>query len=119
MRHARSAVQTSISLPNLLAEDPAELRFENKGYLGGGGGRDRVRKNFLACAYWNAALTTDAQGQGHRPLRGARQPDPLPDLRGSPYGQQPLRQRAIRIPGEQAAGDRARACRPLRTSPIA
>jgi alpha-2-macroglobulin len=57
------AVETSISLPNLLAEDPAELRFENKGYLGGGGGRDRVRNNFLACAYWNATLTTDAQGR--------------------------------------------------------
>ena len=56
-------VQTSISLPNLLAEDSEELRFENKGYLGGGGGRDRVRKNFLACAFWNAALTTDGQGR--------------------------------------------------------
>ena len=56
-------MQTSISLPNLLTEDPEELRFENKGYLGGGGGRERVRKNFLACAYWNAALTTDAQGK--------------------------------------------------------
>jgi uncharacterized protein YfaS (alpha-2-macroglobulin family) len=56
-------VQTSISLPNLLAENPEELRFENKGYLGGGGGMDHVRKNFLACAYWNAALTTDSQGK--------------------------------------------------------
>jgi uncharacterized protein YfaS (alpha-2-macroglobulin family) len=56
-------VQTSISLPNLLAEDPEELRFANKGYLGGGGGMGRVRKNFLACAYWNAALTTDGQGR--------------------------------------------------------
>jgi uncharacterized protein YfaS (alpha-2-macroglobulin family) len=56
------AVETSISLPNLLTEDPAELRFENKGYLGGGGGMERVRNNFLACACWNAALTTDAQG---------------------------------------------------------
>jgi uncharacterized protein YfaS (alpha-2-macroglobulin family) len=56
-------VQTSISLPNLLAENPDELRFENKGYLGGGGGMDHVRKNFLACAYWNAALTTDSQGK--------------------------------------------------------
>src|ERR1019366_8744731 len=56
-------VQTSVSLPNLLAEDSEELRFENKGYLGGGGGRDRVRKNFLACAFWNAALTTDGQGR--------------------------------------------------------
>jgi uncharacterized protein YfaS (alpha-2-macroglobulin family) len=56
-------VQTSISLPNLLAEDSEELTFENKGYLGGGGGNEHVRKNFLACAFWNAALTTDAQGQ--------------------------------------------------------
>jgi uncharacterized protein YfaS (alpha-2-macroglobulin family) len=56
-------VQTSISLPNLLTENPEELRFENKGYLGGGGGMDHVRKNFLACAYWNAALTTDSQGK--------------------------------------------------------
>ena len=56
-------VVTSVSLPILLAENPAELRFENKGYLGGGGGIDRVRNNFLACAYWNATLTTDAQGR--------------------------------------------------------
>jgi uncharacterized protein YfaS (alpha-2-macroglobulin family) len=56
-------VQTSVSLPNLLTEDPAELHFENKGYLGGGGGIDRVRNSFLACAYWNAALTTDGQGR--------------------------------------------------------
>jgi uncharacterized protein YfaS (alpha-2-macroglobulin family) len=56
-------VQTSISLPNLLAEDPEELTFQNKGYLGGGGGMEHVRKNFLACAFWNAALTTDAEGK--------------------------------------------------------
>jgi len=56
-------VQTSISLPNLLTENPEELRFENKGYLGGGGGMDHVRKKFLACAYWNAALTTDSLGK--------------------------------------------------------
>jgi alpha-2-macroglobulin len=56
-------VQTSISLPNLLPENPEELHFENKGYLGGGGGMDRMRKNFLACAYWNAAMTTDNQGK--------------------------------------------------------
>ena len=56
-------VQTSVSLPNLLPEDPGELSFQNKGYLGGGGGMDRVRNNFLACAYWNAAMTTDAQGR--------------------------------------------------------
>ena len=57
------SVHSSISLPNLLTEDPEELRFENKGYLGGGGGMEHVRKNFLACAFWNAALTTDSQGK--------------------------------------------------------
>jgi uncharacterized protein YfaS (alpha-2-macroglobulin family) len=56
-------VQTSISLPNLLAEDSQELTFHNKGYFGGGGGMEHVRKNFLACAFWNAALKTDALGK--------------------------------------------------------
>jgi uncharacterized protein YfaS (alpha-2-macroglobulin family) len=58
-------VQTSVSLPNLLPEDPEALEFENKGYMGGGGGFDRVRKNFLACAFWNASLTTDTDGTVH------------------------------------------------------
>ena len=56
-------VQSSVSLPNLMPEDPDDLRFENKGYLGGGGGEDRIRKNFLACAFWNATLSTDAEGK--------------------------------------------------------
>ncbi|HLX70553.1 MAG TPA: alpha-2-macroglobulin family protein [Verrucomicrobiae bacterium] len=58
-------VQSSVSLPNLLPEDPGDLQFENKGYLGGGGGFDRVRKNFLACAFWNATLITDTDGRVH------------------------------------------------------
>ena len=58
-------VQSSMSLPNLLSEDPEDLLFENKGYLGGGGGTDRIRKNFLACAFWNATLLTDADGKTH------------------------------------------------------
>ena len=58
-------VQSGVSLPNLLTEDPEALTFHNKGYLGGGGGEERVRKNFLACAFWNASLTTDAQGNAH------------------------------------------------------
>ena len=33
------SVQSSVSLPNLLPEDPDDLQFENKGHLGGGGGR--------------------------------------------------------------------------------
>lgn len=56
-------VQTSISLPNLFTEDVEQRRFENKGYLGGGGGQERVRKNFLACAFWNASLVADADGR--------------------------------------------------------
>jgi uncharacterized protein YfaS (alpha-2-macroglobulin family) len=58
-------VQSSVSLPNLLPEDPEALEFENKGYMGGGGGFDRVRKNFLACAFWNASLVTDSKGKVH------------------------------------------------------
>lgn len=56
------------SLPSLFPEDPAQMSFQNKGYLIGGGGengRSRVRKNFLPCAYWNGVLKTDAQGRIH------------------------------------------------------
>jgi uncharacterized protein YfaS (alpha-2-macroglobulin family) len=67
-------VQTGLTLPDLLSEDPADLNFSgdkgyasNKGYLVGGGGEDgrseRLRQNFVACAYWNANLVTDAQGR--------------------------------------------------------
>ncbi len=56
------AVRSGISLPNLLPEDPAPRRYANKGYMGGGGGRSRVRQNFLACAFWNATLVTGPQG---------------------------------------------------------
>ena len=53
------------SLPNLLPEDPSQLRFGNKGYLVGGGGREneRSRKNFLPCAFWQPALHTDDAGK--------------------------------------------------------
>ncbi len=64
------SVQSSVSLPNLLTEDPDALSFENKGFLIGdgkecrkGGMPETVRKKFLACAYWNANLTTDADGR--------------------------------------------------------
>jgi uncharacterized protein YfaS (alpha-2-macroglobulin family) len=56
------AVNSGMSLRNLLPEDPEPRRFGNKGYTGGGGGRIRVRKNFLACAFWNATLVTGPQG---------------------------------------------------------
>jgi uncharacterized protein YfaS (alpha-2-macroglobulin family) len=55
-------VSSGISLPNLLPEDLEQRRFANKGYVGGGGGRCRVRKNFLACACWNASLIASPQG---------------------------------------------------------
>ena len=66
-------VTTGLTLPDLLSEDPDDLNFSgdkgyaaNKGYLVGGGGElgrgDRLRQNFVACAYWNASLVTDSEG---------------------------------------------------------
>jgi uncharacterized protein YfaS (alpha-2-macroglobulin family) len=57
------AVRCALTLPSLFPEDPEQRNFHNKGYLIGGGGRDRIRKDFLPCAYWNAALVTDAAGK--------------------------------------------------------
>ena len=61
-------VQTSLTLPTLLKEDTDESDFANKGYLIGDGKGgppllNGLRKNFLACAFWNATLRTDAQGR--------------------------------------------------------
>jgi uncharacterized protein YfaS (alpha-2-macroglobulin family) len=66
----RLAVQTSLTLPTLLKEDTDESDFANKGYLvgdakGGPLQLDGLRKNFLACAFWNASLRTDGQGHVH------------------------------------------------------
>jgi uncharacterized protein YfaS (alpha-2-macroglobulin family) len=66
----RLAVQTSLTLPTLLKEDADESDFANKGYLigdakGGPPLLEGLRKNFLACAFWNANLRTDAQGHVH------------------------------------------------------
>jgi uncharacterized protein YfaS (alpha-2-macroglobulin family) len=59
------AVTTGLTLPTLLSEDPEERAFGNKGYLVGGGGDegDIFRKNFVACAFWNGSLRTDAEGR--------------------------------------------------------
>ena len=81
----------------MLAEDPDQFQFGNKGYLGGGGGNEAVRKNFLACAFWNANLQSDADGKGRRPVHGAGQPDPLSRHRRGPPGPRPVRQRAVRL----------------------
>jgi alpha-2-macroglobulin len=63
-------VQTSLTLPTLLKEEAEETDFANKGYLIGDGKGgppllNGLRKNFLACAFWNATLRTDAQGRVH------------------------------------------------------
>jgi uncharacterized protein YfaS (alpha-2-macroglobulin family) len=57
------AVRGGLSLHTLFPEDPAQVRFNNKGYLVGGGGGEAPRNNFLACAAWRPALTTDAAGR--------------------------------------------------------
>ncbi len=57
------AVNAGLSLSGLLPEDPERLVFANKGYLVGGGGRERLRQDFLPCAFWQAALATDAAGR--------------------------------------------------------
>lgn len=57
------AVETGLTLPRLLPEDPLRLHFQNKGYLVGGGGRTGPRVNFRACAYWNGDLITDTEGR--------------------------------------------------------
>ncbi|MBN2508151.1 MAG: hypothetical protein JXQ71_15805 [Verrucomicrobia bacterium] len=57
-------VVTRLSLPSLLPEAPDQQRFHNKGYLAGGGGRPHpTRQDFLPCAFWQATLLTDTQGQ--------------------------------------------------------
>jgi uncharacterized protein YfaS (alpha-2-macroglobulin family) len=72
------AIQSASSLQALLPEDPQQLTFSNKGYLVGGmGGEDgtpRVRKDFLACAFWQADLVTDAAGKARA---GFKAPDGL------------------------------------------
>ncbi|MGI8602437.1 MAG: alpha-2-macroglobulin family protein [Verrucomicrobiales bacterium] len=61
------AVQTGTSLMALLPEDPSELAFTNKGYAIGGGGAEaiaeKLRKNFRPLAFWQAALTSGADGR--------------------------------------------------------
>ena len=63
------AVWTGQSLSDLLAENPQEQYFDNKGYVIGGGGLsdgtnpDRLRKDFKALAFWEAALKTDENGK--------------------------------------------------------
>ncbi len=57
------AVTSGITLSQLMPEDPAQLGFQNKGFIIGGGGLARRRQNFAALAFWNADLRTDAAGR--------------------------------------------------------
>jgi len=57
------AVTSGLTLPQLLTEDPERLQFGNKGFLIGGGGRERLRKDFLPCAFWSASMLTDRDGR--------------------------------------------------------
>ncbi len=68
------AVRSAISLPFLLSENPEQLTFQNKGYLGGGGGNEKLRKHFLACAFWNASARSGPDG---RVVAQFRAPDSL------------------------------------------
>ena len=64
----RLGVLTSLTLPTMLREDSVESDFANKGYLigdgkGGPAALPGLRTNFIACAYWNGSLRTNAAGQ--------------------------------------------------------
>ncbi|HPA18581.1 MAG TPA: alpha-2-macroglobulin family protein [Verrucomicrobiae bacterium] len=58
-------VDTCLTLARLMPEDPNDRRYTNKGFLVGGGGdsAESLRRNMLACAYWNASLKTDKGGR--------------------------------------------------------
>jgi uncharacterized protein YfaS (alpha-2-macroglobulin family) len=60
-------VRTGLTLYELLAEDPADLEFGNKGYLIGGGGVDgpgpKLRRSFPGTAVWLPSLKTDQAGR--------------------------------------------------------
>ena len=60
-------VSTGLTLYELLAEDPADLQYANKGYLigggGGGGAGLRLRTHFPGTACWFPSLLTDEAGR--------------------------------------------------------
>ena len=64
----RLGVTAGSSLAGLLAENPDDRDFGNKGVIIGGGGlmalpKGQMRKNFKACAFWNGELVTDENGR--------------------------------------------------------
>ena len=59
-------VTTSTTFPHMLSEDPSHAAIGNKGHLIGGGGdaaNGRLRKNFLACAFWKGDIITSGTGE--------------------------------------------------------
>ena len=57
-------VESTLSLPDLLSENPELRSFLNKGATGGGGGMGRrPRSVFTPCPLWKDRLVTDAQGK--------------------------------------------------------
>ncbi|MGY8650932.1 MAG: alpha-2-macroglobulin family protein, partial [Verrucomicrobiia bacterium] len=57
-------VDTSTSFAFMRTEDPSRVAFGNKGHIiGGGGDTGKLRRKFLAVAFWNATLRTDADGR--------------------------------------------------------
>ncbi|MGA7130085.1 MAG: MG2 domain-containing protein [Chthoniobacterales bacterium] len=59
-------VQTGMTLDSLLAEDPTDLQFSNKGYLIGGGGGEgpglKLRTDFPGTVCWMPSVRTDSSG---------------------------------------------------------
>jgi uncharacterized protein YfaS (alpha-2-macroglobulin family) len=67
-REQRLAVYAGSSLDSLLAENPDDRNFFNKGTIIGGGGpmalpSGQLRKNFKACAFWDGNLITGEDGK--------------------------------------------------------
>ncbi len=62
-RPRATEVTSGITLPFLMAEDPAQFSYQNKGYVAGGGGRAAARQKFMACAHWASSLRTDVKGR--------------------------------------------------------
>ena len=56
-------VRTSSTIPFMRKEDPGRVHFSNKGHIIGGGGRESVRQNFQAVAFWAASMRTDHLGK--------------------------------------------------------
>ena len=64
----RLAVRAGTTLSSLLAENPDERGYGNKGVIIGGGGlqslpKGQLRKNFKPCAFWDGNLITDGDGK--------------------------------------------------------